>query len=643
MEQVLRGGVASSITTARANRHNIEHKKLNTALERPTGAPPVDYGGKHPFENHSRYLQQDFSSMDASNTDSFNNGTSFNGHAGDDGPYEPIRIDFDVSLVVESVYADDPSVALLYDQLIDVATFWKERLSVVPIVGSLVPIGGYISGRCPTGKTVENADLLIFVTANKYCSASADGFDKLASAISCERDQFDRPVTGTIDFCLSGISKNDNEKIKGVAIHEIGHILGMSSNSLPFFRNPRTGEPLTKRPFVPKKVKCVNGEEYFYNIVPDENTVKGMQGKNGVRHFLMVTPMVKTVVRNHFDCQSLEGARLENQPTGNNDCYGSHWDERLFYSESMSAVYNDGSSLVSPLTLAFLEDTGWYRADYSKADMSPFGHGAGCDFVNSDCIVNGEIPYYSRGNFCNSINKESMCDPTYRRKAFCDLVDISTVDNLDPAPSHFQYFGNPELRPQYFTRADFCPLPNVNELWCADPSRYGYKSSLSSLGEIFSADSRCFETDSTFSLCLESVCNYDTNTLEVFFGDISVTCDHDFEVKSIPTSNIKITCPRLSQACPDMFCPADCAGRGICDYNASAICIEGTCRYKASCSCFDKNDTTSFCSETDILETKLSDDSETSTLYAVVLIGGAVVGLVVLFFAWKWKKEKDRE
>lgn len=92
-----------------------------------------------------------------------------------------------------------------------------------------------------------------------------------------------------------------------------------------------------------------------------------------------------------------------------------------------------------------------------------------------------------------------------------------------------------------------------------------------------------------------------------------------------------------------MFCPADCAGRGICEYNASAICIEGTCRYKASCSCFDKNDTTSFCSETDILETKLSDDSETSTLYAVVLIGGAVAGLVVLFFAWKWKKEKDRE
>jgi len=92
-----------------------------------------------------------------------------------------------------------------------------------------------------------------------------------------------------------------------------------------------------------------------------------------------------------------------------------------------------------------------------------------------------------------------------------------------------------------------------------------------------------------------------------------------------------------------MFCPADCAGRGVCVYNSSAVCTEGTCRYRAACSCFDKNDTTALCSETNILDTKVFHDSETSTLYAMLIIGGAVVGLVMLFFAWKWKKEKDRE
>jgi len=78
-------------------------------------------------------------------------------------------------------------------------------------------------------------------------------------------------------------------------------------------------------------------------------------------------------------------------------------------------------------------------------------------------------------------------------------------------------------------------------------------------------------------------------------------------------------------------------------YNSSAVCTEGTCRYRAACSCFDKNDTTALCSETNILDTKVFHDSETSTLYAMLIIGGAVVGLAVLFFVWKWKKEKDRE
>lgn len=34
--------------------------------------------------------------------------------------------------------------------------------------------------------------------------------------------------------------------------------------------------------------------------------------------------------------------------------------------------------------------------------MSPFGHGAGCGFVQGDCIVDGgEVPEYGKGFFCN--------------------------------------------------------------------------------------------------------------------------------------------------------------------------------------------------------------------------------------------------
>jgi hypothetical protein len=148
----------------------------------------------------------------------------------------------------------------------------------------------------------------------------------LASALSCQRDQYDRPITGSIDFCLGGMgdvstdfniaqaiaekvasssdgrggnydgqasekwqgwtgkmeSTANNETTSsyssasftlddvnratvqysvGVAVHEIGHVLGVTSDSLRYFRHPITGFPLTPRPFTLSSVTCVNGEE----------------------------------------------------------------------------------------------------------------------------------------------------------------------------------------------------------------------------------------------------------------------------------------------------------------------------------------------------------------------------------------------
>lgn len=56
-----------------------------------------------------------------------------------------------------------------------------------------------------------------------------------------------------------------------------------------------------------------------------------------------------------------------------------------------------------------------------------------------------------------------------------------------------------------------------------------------------------------------------------------------------------LICPRLSQACPDLFCPFNCAGRGVCDYDNI---VNGTKRPK--CVCDDPDDLTLGCSESQI-------------------------------------------
>lgn len=58
--------------------------------------------------------------------------------------------------------------------------------------------------------------------------------------------------------------------------------------------------------------------------------------------------------------------------------------------------------ILSSLTLGLLHDSGWYVPDYGVAEISPFGLGSGCEFVEESCIVNGETPDYSTGMFCNT-------------------------------------------------------------------------------------------------------------------------------------------------------------------------------------------------------------------------------------------------
>ena len=200
-------------------------------------------------------------------------------------------------------------------------------------------------------------------------------------------EQFDRPTAGAINFCLDQIDVDESGSVSesitqdnvDVAVHEAAHVLGMSSNSYRFFWDPKTGTERTARPFTATSVVCVDGVERTL-VLPNENTMKFFIATSGQRYAAIVTDKVATVARNQFDCQELEGAQLENQPTGENSCTGDHWDERMFYPEALSGVISPTTNILSPLTLALLEDSGWYKGNYTKANVSPWGEWSGLRF-----------------------------------------------------------------------------------------------------------------------------------------------------------------------------------------------------------------------------------------------------------------------
>jgi len=573
-------------------------------------------------ENDSRLLQDQ--QDDAENED----------------PFQPIRIHFDTS-ALDLELTDENELKIEFVKNIILARtkeYWTSALSVVPVEGNLLVSTAELQGRAYCGDTefsrvptthistgVPDADLVLYVSgapSARFCGPST-----LAVAVACNFDQFDRPTAGAINFCLDQIDLDENGKASesvtqdnvDVAVHEAAHVLGMSSNSYRFFWDPDVGYERTARPFSAKSVICVDGVERTL-ILPSDNTMKFFIATSGQRYASIVTPKVATIARNQFNCQELNGAQLENQPTGENSCTGDHWDERMYYPEALSGVISPTTNVLSPLTLALLEDSGWYRANYASANVSPWGHGVGCDFVSSPCLVgggnnrDGSVPSYAKGYFCNKASSRG-CSPAYTHKMACTVIDYSLRGQYQP-PVQFQYFSDEAIGGP--READYCPVYGsvYSGLKPADLD-CRIKANDDAIDVIYSEkygdDSMCFETTSGEGRCYEAKCIYDDFNLQLKVDGRWYTCDEDFDQIEVSTLSgafgTTVTCPRLSSVCPDMFCPVNCAGRGECVFDY----VNGTEAPRPRCQCFDPLDTSAGCSDTFVLDGKYLRDGTSLT------------------------------
>lgn len=350
---------------------------------------------------------------------------------------EPIRIVFETT-ELERRGNEDVKIGARVEKITQnvlpkISEIWSSILSVTPVENS-IPITddacyGFID--FPTNVIedgIADADLVVFVSAhNKINNVTLCDYNALASASYCSLDQYDRPVVGFINLCIENIDVENNEDAAvAVGAHELAHVLGFSDDLFKFFRNSDNGEPLTERPFKKSTVKCVDGSTKKKSLASDLTLQQ--KGNDGSLYYEIVSPTVVEIAKNHFNCDSLSGVRLENQPT-RDSCTGSHWDERFFFTDLMSPIFSsDSVSLLSPLTIALLKDTGWYK-EVSFASRyirnTPFGLGAGCDFLDEDsCIDNNKVPEEYSEYFCDTVTKFSKdglptkgsattCDPSF--------------------------------------------------------------------------------------------------------------------------------------------------------------------------------------------------------------------------------------
>ena len=102
---------------------------------------------------------------------------------------------------------------------------------------------------------------------------------------------------------------------------ETARILGASTSLLRYYNNPDTGIPYGS---VEKNANCVDGTQETIslpNIISED-----VDSSTGRVYYEIRTPNVIEVVRNHFGCMTMTGARL-GAKKGTTGCFGGFLDE----------------------------------------------------------------------------------------------------------------------------------------------------------------------------------------------------------------------------------------------------------------------------------------------------------------------------
>ena len=165
------------------------------------------------------------------------------------------------------------------------------------------------------------------------------------------------------------------------------------------------------------------------------------------------TPKVLAKWHEQTGCLDDKGPTLEDPPLG----VGAHWESRILGSEVMSYGTLSGEVFLSDLTLAFLEDTGHYIANYSNAgrivapstntlvnEISLFGTKRE---ATEEMLAENAMDYspgwirWGRGETCEFFTSQSKkwpkkylctkhdvgaCTPDNRMAAICRIVEYGT-------------------------------------------------------------------------------------------------------------------------------------------------------------------------------------------------------------------------
>ena len=432
----------------------------------------------------------------------------------------------------------------------------------------------------------ENMSLFYDYILFARFEVESDGFppNVLAAAMPIlfgENEELgNRPIAGVMMVTNHSmyLEKENVEKYFSIVfIHELTHALGFLSGCFKYFPG---------------------GEE---------NTIGSKIDDIGITRYFIKTPKVIEFAKKFYGCDKIDGIEVEDQGTGGSA--GSHWEGRVLLGEYMTSEYYEEEITISEFTLALLEDSGWYKANYYTGGLFRFGKNKGCEFLNKYCLFYDFYAnmYYTDFNdeyFGLDMMNYPSCTTGRQSRAYNlfkyyppEFIGIYTNKLPKDFTSNYYYFGG------YLYSADFCPVNyrqenEYNNTYFVGNCKYGngnYGSNLyyyispektenlhpnselpEELGEKYSDNSFCMMTnlipensDSKTSMygtifhpmCYPSFCS--SSSLTVLIYDQYIVCPRE-------GGNIEVRGYKGRLHCPDYN--LICTGTVVC--NDLFDCIE---------------------------------------------------------------------
>ncbi|XP_062160225.1 uncharacterized protein LOC133867467 [Alnus glutinosa] len=456
----------------------------------------------------------------------------------------PILGDCWYNCTVDDISGEDKR-SRLHKALGQTADWFRRTLSVEPVKGNL-RLSGYSACGQDGGVQlpreyvedgVADADLVLLVTTRPTTG------NTLAWAVACERDQWGRAIAGHVNVAPRHLTAEAETLLSATLIHEVMHVLGFDPHAFAHFRDERK----RRRSQVTDQV---------------------MDDKLGRIVTRVVLPRVIMHSRYHYGAFSENFTGLELEDGGGRGTSGSHWEKRLLMNEIMTGSV-DTRSVVSKMTLALLEDSGWYQANYSMADRLDWGRNQGTEFVTSPCNL------WKGAYHCNT-TQLSGC--TYNREAegYCPIVNYS-----GDLPLWARYFPQANKGGQS-SLADYCTyFVAYSDGSCTDTNSARAPDRM--LGEVRGSSSRCMASSlvrtgfvrgsmTQGNGCYQHRCI--NNSLEVAIDGMWKACPESGGPIQFPGFNGELMCPAYYELCStgplgSGHCPNSC--------NFNGDCVDGRC------------------------------------------------------------------